>query len=213
MVTGILLLFGFVHRQRHLSQPLLQLDAWHQDLVRQALVALFAMTISFNGAQFLAVLRLQHAGWSALAIGSLLAPYAFVVWLSSRAAAPLARHLGSPRLIRMAFAPLIVGFVLLGSPASAEKLGLICGVALVLGGLGQGLLAPVATTQAYNTLPQRLLSSGVSLAMLSRFLGASVGVAVLDALVAGTALYDISGLGGAAMVSGCLLFEWSRRRC
>lgn len=140
LATGLLLVVGFINRQRRLNTPLLQLQAWHQAPVRQALLGLFAMTIAFNGAQSLAVLRLHQASWSPLAIGSLLAPYALVVWLSSRGAAQWARSLGGPHLIRLAFVP-------------------------------------------------------------------SVGVAVLDALVAGTARYDISGLGGAALISGCLLLE------
>jgi len=207
LVTGLLLVVGFVRRQLRLQEPLLQLRAWQLGPVRQALLGLFAMTISFNGGQFLAVLRLHQQGWSPLAIGSLLAPYALVVWLASRAAAPLARKLGSPPLIRLAFAPLILGLGLLGAPASAALPGLVCGLALMVGGVGQGLLAPVATAQAYNALPQHLLSSGASLAMLARFLGSSLGVALLDALMASSARYDISALAGAALIGACLLLE------
>ena len=203
LLTGIGLLMVFLWRQRQLQQPLLNLETWQQARVRQGLIGLFAMTISFNGAQFVAVLRLQEAGWSPLGIGSLLAPYAVVVWLASRAATPMARHFRSAALIRLAHGPLILGFLLLGTGGSQAQLGLICGLALLLSGLGQGLLSPIATVQTYNAMAESQLSSGTSLAMLARFLGASVGVAALDAALAGSGRFSISGALGAILVASC----------
>jgi len=207
LLGGLLLLSLFVQRQRHLSQPLLQPAAWRQPGVRRALLALFAMTLSFNGAQFLAVMELHQAGWTPLAIGLLLAPYALVVWLSSSSAAPMSRRLGAQRLITLAHAPLVLGFVLLGLAPASGALAAIVGLGLVVGGLGQGVIAPVATTLAYNTLPAEQLGSGAGLAMLARFLGSSVIVAVLDSAMASGSRSWIPGLLGAGLVSLCWLVQ------
>lgn len=170
-----------------------------------ALLALFAMTVSFNGAQFLAVMDLDQGGWTPLAIGLLLAPYALVVWLASRRAAALSRRLGEQRLIALAHAPLALGFVLLGLAPSSGALAAMAALGLVVGGLGQGVIAPVATTLAYNTLPADLLSSGAGLAMLARFLGSSVIVAVLDSALASGSNRWIPALLGAGLISLCWL--------
>lgn len=205
LLAGLLLLTLFVRRQRHLSQPLLQPAAWQQSGVRRALLALFAMTVSFNGAQFLAVMDLDQAGWTPLAIGLLLAPYALVVWLASRRAAALSRRLGEQRLIALAHAPLVLGFVLLGLAPSSGALAAVAALGLVVGGLGQGVIAPVATTLAYNTLPADLLGSGAGLAMLARFLGSSVIVAELDSALASGSNRWIPALLGAGLISLCWL--------
>jgi MFS family permease len=207
LLGGLPLLGLFVQRQRQLAQPLLQPAAWHQPSVRRALVALFAMTLSFNGAQFLAVMELDQAGWTPLAIGLLLAPYALVVWLTSRRATTLIRRLGALRLISLAYLPLVLSFVLLGLAPASGALAAAVGLGLVLGGLGQGVIAPVATTLAYNNLPAALLGSGAGLAMLARFLGSSVIVAVLDSALASGSRSWIPGLLGAGLVSLCWLVQ------
>jgi EmrB/QacA subfamily drug resistance transporter len=210
-ISGLLLLLLFLHRQlrlaapRQATPPLLQLSVWRLRGVRQALLALFAMTISFNGAQFLAVIHLQQQQWSAISIGLLLAPYALVVWLASRAAAPLSRRIAAHRLMALAFLPMLLGFLVLTLPAAGSRLGPLTGLGLVLGGLGQGLLAPVATTTVFNGLPPGLLGSGAGLAMLARFLGASFGVALLDAALASAVGFSGAGLIGAALLTVCLL--------
>lgn len=211
LLGGVLLLGLFVRRQRDLAQPLLQLAAWRQPGVRRALLALFAMTISFNGAQFLGVMELHQDGWTPLAIGLLLAPYALVVWLASRRATPLSRRLGELRLIALAYVPLVLGFVLLGLAPASGALAATAGLGLILGGLGQGVIAPVATTLVYNSLPAELLSSGAGLAMLARFLGSSVIVAVLDSALASGSKSWIPGLLGAGLVSLCWLLQQPRR--
>ncbi len=203
LLSGLLLLGLFVRRQLRLQQPLLQPAAWRQPKVRRALQALFAMTLSFNGAQFLAVMALNQGGWTPLAIGLLLVPYALVVWLASRSATRLSQRLGAQRLINAAYAPLALGFVLLGLAPSSGHLGWGIGLGLVVAGLGQGVIGPVATSETYNALPAELLGSGAGLAMVSRFLGSSVIVAVLASAWASSGAAWATGLLGAGLIALC----------
>ena len=212
LLIGLLLLGLFARRQLKLSRPLLQPAAWRQPVVRGALLALFAMTMSFNGAQFLAVMELHQAGWTPLGIGLVLAPYALVVWAASRSSARLSQRLGAQRLIVLAYAPLVLSFMLLALAPSRGPAAATATLGLLVGGLGQGVIAPVATTEAYNALPAELLGSGAGLTMLARFLGSSVIVAVLDSALASGGSPWVPGLIGAALVGLCWRQQQPQRR-
>jgi MFS family permease len=119
----------------------------------------------------------------------------------------MSRRLGAQRLITLAHAPLVLGFVLLGLAPASGALAATVGLGLVVGGLGQGVIAPVATTLTYNSLPAEQLGSGAGLAILARFLGSSVIVAVLDSAMASGSRSWIPGLLGTGLVSLCWLAQ------
>lgn len=209
LVLGGLLLVLFIRRQQQLAQPLLNPAAWGQRSVRRSALALAAMTMSFNGAQFLAVIALHQANWPPFAIGMLLAPYAVVVWLATRQAEALKQRVGAQRLISLAHGPLVAGFVILGLAASSTDGAWGIGLGLVVGGVGLGIIGPVATTEVYNALPSDLASSGASLVMVSRLLGSSVILAVLSSALAtglgtaGTAVLAAALVGGSWLLIRC----------
>lgn len=213
IVLGLLLLLLFVRRQPRLAQPLLQPAAWAPPPVRRAVLSLAAMTMSFNGSQFLAVIALHQVGWAPFAIGMLLAPFAVVVWLTTRCTEALQRRFGVQRLISLAHAPLVGGFVAIGlaagSPQPSWGIGLGIGLGLMLSGLGLGTLGAVAAAAVYNALPEDLASSGTSLVMVSRLLGSSVIVAALSSALASGFSPSAAALLAAAMVTGC----WLLPRC
>ncbi|MFH8678983.1 MFS transporter [Streptomyces lydicus] len=168
--------------ERRASQPLVDLKIFRIRAYNGALAANLTMNFTFAGLSFLLVLWLENArGYSAVEAGVLMLPATVGVFLCI----PLGGRLENRRGGRL---PSVVGLVVasvglgvlgsLGTRSSTEYLA----VALVIIGLGLGLVStPVANT-AVGEVPIDLVGTAAGVFKMSSMLGGALGVAVLTAI-------------------------------
>ncbi|AWN30581.1 MFS transporter [Streptomyces sp. NEAU-S7GS2] len=168
--------------ERHAREPLVNLDLFKIRAYNGALAANLTMNFTFAGLSFLLVLWLENArGYSAVEAGVLMLPATVGVFLCI----PLGGRLENRRGGRL---PSVVGLVVasaglgllgsLGTRSSTEYLA----VALIIIGLGLGLVStPVANT-AVGEVPIDLAGTAAGVFKMSSMLGGALGVAALTAI-------------------------------
>lgn len=201
---GALLLAAFIQRELRVREPAFDVRALGHPVVAGASLVLFAAYVAFMGVLFLVTIELQKiAGLGPVLYGIVLVPMSVSYWLVSRVGARIARTGGSAKAIAWGLTATVASFAL---PALAPHTVPWTVCALVLMGVGNGLLVPVAAAAILNALPDRALGTSSALSVVARFAGGAVGVAVIASAVASAATLD-AGLtrgywAGAATVLG-----------
>ena len=181
---GALTLLVFVRWELHRAQPMLEVRVLRQRGVLAASLGLFGSFLAFNGAIFLVSQELQVIrGVGPLALGLSLVPFAVGLWAMSQRAARLAGRWGSDRTLLVGAGLLCLAYAVmyLGSRTDSVPIAIL---GTVVCSLGCGLAIPLGSVAILNDLPPELTGSASGLSMLSRFTGASVGVALLGTVLA-----------------------------
>jgi EmrB/QacA subfamily drug resistance transporter len=183
LASGAALLAIFVIRELSTASPLFDVRILTSRLVAAGAVTLFAAYAIYTGMLFLLPQWLQDVRReSIVVVGLLLVPFAVVFgFLSMRSAAFVAR-LGERRVIAGGLVTCALGFGLLGAFAREGTVAAVVGSMVVGVGLA-GLIAPPSTV-LMNALPPEKAGDGSSLNMVSRFVGAAIGVAVIGSVYA-----------------------------
>jgi MFS family permease len=152
--------------------------------VRLGAAVLVLTYICFTSMLFLVPQYLQSVeGHSVIEVGLLLVPFAVAFAVTSAQVPTSMDRIGEPRLLVIGSVQLTVGVGLL---AVASQLG---GTSAVLGatalmGVGIGLLITPASTVTMNDLPSERAGEGSATNMVSRYVGAALGVAVTGTVFA-----------------------------
>jgi DHA2 family multidrug resistance protein-like MFS transporter len=186
LAASALLLFVFVHRQRHLKYPMLRLELF--GIERFSLAA--ATSLSSFTAQGLAVVALPFLyqvafGYTPLAAGLLLTPWPLTIMV----AAPLAGHLADryppPLLATGGLAVFSAGLALLAllpaHPATADIIwrSIVCGA-------GFGFFQAPNNRELMGSAPRQYSGNASGILATVRITGQSLGAAIV-AVVLGTA--------------------------
>lgn len=192
ILGGALVIAGFVMWELHRSNPMIEVRVLTRRGVVAASITLFLSYVSFTGSVFLASQQLQVViGVSDMVLGLCLAPAALSFWLVSARAARISERFGAARTLLWGLGFMCAGFVIAALTAPLTSPITIV-VMLCVASLGWGLVIPVGSVVIINDLPAKWTSSGSGTSMLSRFLGASFGIAIL-----GTVIATITGTGQA----------------
>jgi EmrB/QacA subfamily drug resistance transporter len=190
LAVGALALAGFVHRELRARAPLFDVRILGRPAVATGSVTLFLAYLLFTAYLFINPQYLQDVrGESIVAVGLLFVPFAAVFGACSLRAQRFLRRRG-PRatiatgLVVTAAAAAVLAAALPG-PLWAGILG-----SVVLGA-GLSLLIAPPSTVVMNDLPPEKAGDGSSLNFVSRFVGASVGVAVVGSILAAVYARDI----------------------
>lgn len=185
---GVGLLVLFVMRERATAQPAFDVRVLSRPAVAGASLMLFAAYVAFMGVLFLVTIELQKvAGIGPVRYGLLIAPMSVSYWLTSQLAVRMARAGHTTHAIGWGLVATLAAFLI---PALAPNTPRWTLVALVLMGVGNGLLVPVAAAAVLNALPDRSLGTSSALSVVARFAGGAVGVAVIASVVASSATLD-----------------------
>lgn len=204
LVLGAALLAAFAVRERGRTNPAFDVRALGRPVVAAASLVLFAAYVAFMGVLFLVTIELQDlAGLGPVAYGVVLAPMSAAYWLTSRVAARLAAAGRARHAIGGGLVACVAAFAM---PAVAPNTVVWTLPALILMGIGNGLLVPIAAAAVLNALPDRDMGTSSALSVVARFAGGAVGVAAIASVVASAETLDRGLTGGywagAAMVFG-----------
>lgn len=188
LAAGAVLLAAFILRELHVGEPAFDVRALGVPTVAGASLVLFAGYVAFMGVLFLVTIELQEiAGLGPVMYGLVLTPMSVSYWLMSRLGARVAGSGGTAHAIGWGLVATVAAFAL---PASAPNSVSWTLPALVLMGVGNGLLVPVATAAVLNAMPDRALGTSSALSVVARFAGGAVGVAVIASAVASAPTMD-----------------------
>ena len=183
LVGGVTLILGFVIWELRHKNPMIQIRILRGRAVVAGSLTLFICYISFTGSLFLVTQQLQVViGVSTMVVGLCVAPAALVFWALSTRASKVAERFGAARTLLMGVGLTCAAFALAAVTASMESM-VVAVLYIGVAATGWALIVPIATTMTINYLPPEWISSGSGMSMLSRFLGASFGVAILGSVI------------------------------
>lgn len=188
LAAGMAFAAAFVHRQRRLANPLLDVGLFADRAFSAALLILLVGLTGVGGAMLLVTQYLQLViGLSPLAAGAWMGPPALAMFAAGIAAPLLARRIRPGFVVAGALALSTVGYVLLArldaSPAGLAQV--VAAFSLVY--LGLGTIAALGTDLVIGSAPADKAGASSAMSETVQDLGVALGVATLGSLT--TAVY------------------------
>ncbi len=179
--------------ERRVSDPLVDLALFRLRPYDGALTANLSMNLAFGGLSYLLVLWLQNArGYDAVEAGLLMLPSTLGIFVFIPLGGRLDQRRGAKVPVVTGLFVLAAGCATLGFLTDASTMLLLAG-ALVVIGVGLGLLSTPVSNTAVGDVPTELAGAAAGLFKMSSMVGGALGVAVLSALARG-----FTGQGGEA---------------
>jgi EmrB/QacA subfamily drug resistance transporter len=174
----------FVWWERRVEQPIVPVELFRSRVFTASNLAGFAVGVGMFGAIMFVPLYVQDVlGASATASGLVLTPLMLAMMLTSVGSGQVITRTGRYRWALVA-GPVVMGagFLLLatmtaGSPRSHAT------VAMIVTGLGLGLLLQNLALVVQNGVPTRHLGAATSAVQFSRSIGGAIGVSVMGAIL------------------------------
>ncbi|WP_369363630.1 MFS transporter [Streptomyces sp. CG4] len=185
--AGLLVLAGFVHRQRGTARPLLEPSLFTHRGFPAALVTSTAFFAVTNGLTVVVVLQLQlDAGAGVLTSGLSLLPWSAGLavaswWAGSRLVRRYGRRV-MPYGLGVLLAGLLAAVAAYRTTTEPRHFPLALLPALALVGFGAGLFTPAFFTLALRPLRPHEIGSAAGLLNAVQQLGATLGVALLGSV-------------------------------
>lgn len=177
----------FVHRQRHLEHPLLDLRMFGNRTFTSALALTFATSVVGTGTLLLVTLYLQNVtGRTPLAAGLLLVVPNVLMIIGNLFSPPLANHIRTAYLIAGGLFVASAGYVIFTLAGSTSGPGTIV-IAMCVVMLGTGPLAAFCNHLAMGAVPPDKAGSGAAILQTTNEFGLGLGIATLATL--GTVVY------------------------
>lgn len=190
LLAGAVLVVLFVRRELEARAPLFDVRILARPAVISGAVTLFMAYMLFNSFLFLNPQYLQDVrGESVTTVGLLFVPFAVVFGTCSLQAARVAARLGARGAIVLGLVACAVATTVF-AVALRESLAATI-AATVIFGAGLSLLIAPPSTVVMNALPEAKAGDGSSLNFVSRFVGASVGIALLGSVLASLYASDV----------------------
>jgi EmrB/QacA subfamily drug resistance transporter len=183
LMTGVLLLGGFVWQESRSNAPMVPLVLFRSRLFRGVNVLTLLLYAALGGAFFfLPFLLIQQHGFSAVAAGAAFLPYALVVAFLSRWSGRMVDRFGArwPLII----GPLVVaiGFALLAL-ISAEQLYWVYLVPMTILGFGMAITVTPLTITVVNSVQTRDTGVASGINNVSASIAGLLAIALLGTLV------------------------------
>jgi EmrB/QacA subfamily drug resistance transporter len=182
--VSALILAVFVWWERRVDQPVVPVELFASRVFTASNLAAFSVGVGMFGAIMFVPLYVQGVlGASATASGVVLTPLLLAMMLTSVGSGQVITRTGRYRWALIA-GPVIMGagFALLaGMNASSPRMHATA--AMIVTGLGLGLLIQNLSLVVQNGVPTRHLGAATSAAQFSRSIGGTIGVSVMGAIL------------------------------
>ncbi len=187
LAFGIAVGVMFVHRQRHLEHPLLDLRMFSNRTFSSALTLMFVTSVVGTGTLLLVTLYLQNVtGLTPLAAGLLLLAPNVLMIIGLVGSPALANHVRTAYLIAGGLFVAGAGYLIFTLADAVSGPAMIV-IAMCVVMLGTGPLAAFCNHLAMGAVPPDKIGSGASIVQTTNEFGLGLGIATLATL--GTAVY------------------------
>jgi EmrB/QacA subfamily drug resistance transporter len=206
IATTVALAGVLLAHERRVADPIVPFHLLRTTSVATASIGLFLATAAlFSVTVFVPLLLQTTAGATPTEAGLLLVPAMLGITISTTLSGRSIARTG--RYKRFPIAGLALMTVALGllSGLAADPQALTIGAALVVFGLGFGMVTQVLITAVQNTVERRELGIAMAVTGFFRGLGGAVGAAILGAVFAtqaGSTVSDTSGGGLSGVIRG-----------
>jgi len=182
--VGAVLVAGFVYRELHMANPLIDVRVFRHRAFSAASSAIGLTFLALFGSLFALTqyLQLVH-GYTPLSAGVRALPFAAAVMVTSPRSSKLVARLGLRLVIATGLAAMGAGLLMLTqvTPTTSYTF-LATGVAIM--GAGMGLVMAPAGESIMSVLPAEQYGAGSAVNDTVQELGASLGIAVIGSVVA-----------------------------
>ncbi|MGH3041968.1 MAG: MFS transporter [Gaiellaceae bacterium] len=180
-VTAVVLAIGWCLIERQVRDPLVDLDLFRLRSYDGALVANLTMNLCFAGLSYLLVLWLQNVrGYDPVEAGLLMLPSTVGIFLFIPLGGRLNARIGARAPVLVGLVIMSAGILVLALLTEDVSLWLLA-AALVVTGLGLGLLSTPISTTAVGDVPVDLAGTAAGVFKMSSMVGGALGVALLTA--------------------------------
>jgi DHA2 family multidrug resistance protein-like MFS transporter len=185
MALGALILGVFIAVERRSGHPALDVRLFRDARFTAATGAVFLVFFAAMGTFFFSSFYLQLVrGYSPLASGLLLTPFAAAQLIFAPRSAALVRRFG-PRAVCAVGLALVVVAVAGLSTLEIDTPVWVFGVLMFVQGTGMANVVPPATESIMSTLPREKAGIGSAVSNTFRQVGGALGVAVLGSVISG----------------------------
>ncbi len=191
-VATVVLVVVWVLVERRVAEPLVDMKLFALRPYDGALAANLTMNMAFAGLSYLLVLWLENArGYSAIAAGMLMLPATVGIFALIPVGGRMDSRYGGRLPVLIGLIVMSAGLAVLGVLNSDTTI-LLISVALVVIGLGLGLLSTPISNTAVGDVPQSLAGTAAGVFKMSSMVGGALGVALLSAFARGFTVADSS---------------------
>ncbi|MFD9355188.1 DHA2 family efflux MFS transporter permease subunit [Streptomyces sp. NPDC060031] len=184
--VSVLLLAGFLVRERTAREPMLPLGIFAHRRLAIGNILVFLGLLSLLGALFVLVQYLQFVlGYDAGATGLRIAPTALIILVAAPLASFLGQRVGTRWLAAAGLAFAAVSLLILATTGDGDGYGRALAAMLFLG-FGAGFIIGPTSDAIVGSLPEDDLGVGSATNSAAVQLGSALGVAVLGSLLAST---------------------------
>jgi EmrB/QacA subfamily drug resistance transporter len=204
-------LVAFVVWQRRVEEPLLDVRLFENPRFTAASITVTVLFFALFGFLFLSTQYLQFVlGYSPLAAGVRVLPYAGAMIVFAPLSSLLVARLGSKRVVTAGMLLFAAGLAIAATVTTTGGYGRL-GIALLFMGAGMGLAGAPATESIMGSLPPERANIGSAVNDTTRELGGALGVAIVGSIMSSlyaTGLPDAApaaardSLGAAVQVGG-----------
>jgi EmrB/QacA subfamily drug resistance transporter len=182
LAASVVLALAWCVIESRVSEPLVDLRLFRLRPYDGALTANLTMNLAFAGLSYLLVLWLQNVrGYDAIQAGLLMLPSTVGIFVFIPVGGRLNARVGARLPVLVGLVVMSVGLLLLGFISTDSPLWQM-GAALVVVGLGLGLLSTPISATAVGDVPLDLAGTAAGVFKMSSMVGGAVGVALLTAM-------------------------------
>ncbi len=193
-VSGCLLLAAFVRRSLRVASPILSFSLFRNDVFRMANLGTFFVGASFMSVTiFLPLFLVNVLGVSATRAGAALIPFSLGIVFAATMAGQVVHRIGYRVQIVGGAVLFLIAMLLLANMGTDVEYARVT-LYMILAGLGVGPSMPLYTLAVQNAVDVRFIGQATSASQFFRQTGATVGAAIMGAVLATTLGFAFSGL-------------------
>ena len=184
LALSAVMLVAFLYAETRAIEPLIPLSLFRDPVISLCSVAVFVLGMGMFGVIIYLPLFMQGVlGVSATQSGNLLTPMMMGAVAGSLITGQLNLRLRSYKHAAVAGSILVAAGMILFARMSGETRPIEVIRAMVIGGLGMGLLQPVYTVAVQNAAPRKYMGAATASTAFFRSIGSTMGVAVFGSVL------------------------------
>jgi EmrB/QacA subfamily drug resistance transporter len=184
LTLAAVMLFGFIANERRASEPVIPLDLFKDSIIAVCSVCSFILGMGMFGVVIYLPLYMQGVlGTSATQSGNLLTPLLMGAVVGAIIGGQTISRTGEYKALGIIGSILLAIGMVLFSRMDAVTAHRFVVVAMVIAGVGMGLLQPVYTLAVQNVAPRDRMGTATSSTIFFRSIGSTVGVAAFGSVM------------------------------
>jgi EmrB/QacA subfamily drug resistance transporter len=184
LMFSVVMLAAFLWAESKAIEPLIPLTLFREPIVSLCSLAVFLLGMGMFGVIIYLPLFMQGVlGVSATQSGNLLTPLMMGAVAGSIVTGQLTLRLQSYKIAAVAGSILVAAGMILFARMNGDTQRMDVVLAMVIGGIGMGLLQPVYTVAVQNVAPRKYMGAATASTAFFRSIGSTMGVAIFGSVL------------------------------